>query len=209
MVRKTNPPFPSGGDWQQWARQLLAYLADRGEVDTENAPRPVLLSHQVGDPLTYRAFTNGVLMYDPTTGPVVSYAGGWDAIITASAPVFPTFYASTVLPAPILVTEAGGDTELTRLTVAVPEAGTYRIELGLVSEYLQANDRLLWWATGALASPVFMKEAKEVGETIAFSYALTFPVSGPFELILWGSTDGPGAADVSVIAADLYMSRIV
>lgn len=101
MVRRTLPPFPSEGDWRDWANRLYEYLSDPGARDEEILPKPLLLQHQTKAVLS-RASVDGLVMFDPTLQQIVySSEGAWipinpEAPIPPPTPVYrDSFYDPT------------------------------------------------------------------------------------------------------------------
>lgn len=79
MSERGLPPYPLGGDWQTWARQLVEYLNNQARSEEFVAPRVVSLLHQIPPVDQYRALEDGLLMYDPSLGvPVYSKNGQWN-----------------------------------------------------------------------------------------------------------------------------------
>lgn len=65
------PPNPADfRSMQEWAEKLYEYFVAQTRIGADNDPLPILLAHRQGG-LTERAATDGILMYDPSTGKVV------------------------------------------------------------------------------------------------------------------------------------------
>jgi hypothetical protein len=85
MSQGALPPFPSGGNWREWARQLVEYLQNRDLSQAETLPQPVFLQHQILPDMS-RAFQDGILMYDPALqSPVYSHNGQWKTFDTTTS----------------------------------------------------------------------------------------------------------------------------
>lgn len=112
------------------------------------------------------------------------------------------------LAAPLVVTEAGGLVDVMTFTYDDLPDGLYVGTVSFVSEYTAANDQLRWQMTNDLASPQFLKESKDAAESIAFSY--TFPIvwlGGQFTTTLQAQIGGPGQADVTIQAANIFLVK--
>ncbi|NKB39455.1 MAG: hypothetical protein GKR86_00085 [Ilumatobacter sp.] len=79
MSERGLPPYPLGGDWLTWARQLVEFLSNEARSEEFVAPRVVGLSHQTPNEV-YRAIDDGLMMFDSVRQlPVFSLNGVWVA----------------------------------------------------------------------------------------------------------------------------------
>lgn len=81
------PPLPGRYDtWQAWANNYIAFNSGGTQIKQPMEPTAILLSHRIGDGNIgdERAFTDGLLMFDPSIGKVVvSVNGVWVPLATA------------------------------------------------------------------------------------------------------------------------------
>jgi len=72
------PPNPNRfRSMQQWAQNLYEFLSTQTEASTQRQPQPVLLAHKLPTGELERASVDGLLMYEPGIGVVVSENGAW------------------------------------------------------------------------------------------------------------------------------------
>lgn len=200
--KRSLPPYaPTAPTLLEWAKRMHEFLTDAG-AEAEVLPQSVQLRHQVNNEL-YRAVTDGILMYDPANNyPVISVDGVWQPIMIAPTIVY------EILAVPLIIMEADGLVDILTLTIADLPAGTYTFSVSFVTEFSLINDQMHWNITGSVVSPVFLKEAKDADEVVPFAYS--FPLiwgGGPFSITLQGFVTGPGATQVTIQAANLYVMK--
>lgn len=111
------------------------------------------------------------------------------------------------LPAPVTITEAGGEVLVLSLVATLP-AGDYLLSVSLVSQFTSANDQLTWRVGGSFPTPSFLKEAKDADEVQPFAYIFPQPwAGGEMTLEILASIDGSGNADVDILAANITTER--
>jgi hypothetical protein len=114
------------------------------------------------------------------------------------------------LAAPVTVTEQNSPLTVVTLTIGRLPVGWYQATVNFRSRYVQANDRLIWEITGGLGIGPFVVQSVVAGEQIPFSYGSVVRITDPdLDLALVCSTDGPGAADVEILAATLAIVRVM
>ena len=201
-LKRSLPPYaPTQSTLLEWATRMHEFITDVG-VETAVIPQSILLRHQVDSELS-RATEEGIMEWEPTLGhPVVSRDGEWE----------PLGYANVLFRAtlanPLTITEAEGLVDVITLTEADIPAGLYVVTVSFVTHFQALNDQVTWQTIGDLVSPVFLKEAKDAAENIPFTYSVPAQLpEGPFTVTLQVGITGPGAADVIIETAHLFIVR--
>ena len=200
--KRSLPPFaPTSSTLLEWAVRMHEFLSDTG-AEAEVLPQSVLLRHQTPNILS-RAAVDGIVEFDPVTKtPIISIDGVWQPIMIAPTIVY------EVLIAPLIVADTDGLVDVITLSIADLPANTYVANVSFVTEFTFLNDQVHWNIIGDLASPIFLKEAKDADEIVPFAFLFPFIwAGGPFSITLQVEVTGAGLTSATIQAANLYVIK--
>ncbi len=118
-------------------------------------------------------------------------------------------FAYVELSAPVPVTEAVGDVLVLTMVNSELQQGIYRAISQFVVSFSGADDRVHFKTTGTWPTTEdYVIESKDAGERFNIARDKVVTVTGPIEVNLFASVEGPGPADVVIEEGGIFIQRI-